>query len=30
MILEHGQQIIKTRDDNAPVLIERNAYGTRP
>ena len=30
MILEHGQQIIKTRDDNAPVLIERNATEQDP
>ena len=30
MTLEQGQQIIKTRDDNAPVLMERNATEPDP
>ena len=30
MTLENGQQIIKTRDDHAPVLMERNATTPDP
>ena len=30
MTLEYGQQIIKTRDDHAPVFMERNATELAP